>query len=136
MAKTETVPVHVIKTHTVSRGIATLFPNLVNLTIRQLYPGKITPVPTEEEARRSELSSPAWNRTPDRPGCSLIAIPAVILFNSALFRYVTSQCNGQQSCLVLQLAPGPDTRTTVSLTLQKEENIWEKFIAPAVLEML
>jgi hypothetical protein len=59
------------------------------------------------------------------------------LFNSALFRYVTSQCNGQQSCLGLQQAPGPNTRNTVSLTLQKKkENIWDKFMAPANLEML
>jgi len=44
-----------MKAHRVSRGIAPLIPNLVNLTLRQLHPGNITPVPTEEEARQSEL---------------------------------------------------------------------------------
>jgi hypothetical protein len=67
---------------------------------------------------------PAWIRTRGRPACSLIAIPAAILFNGALFRYVTSQCNGQESCRGLQQARGPNTRTTVYLTLQKKkENI-------------
>ena len=63
----ETVPVHVMKAHRVSRGIAPLIPNLVNLTLRQLYPGKITPVPTEEEARQSELFPSSLDSNPGPP---------------------------------------------------------------------